>query len=628
MNPRSHAEPAALPSAFGSVPFSEEDTYRIATQLKQQLGPEFVSTRQGPGGSGKLSYIEGWKVTNIANDIFGFNGWANKVVDITVDFVDVENGKVSTGISSIVRVTLKDGSYHEDVGYGCIDNARTKSAAFEKAKKESITDATKRALKHFGNSMGACLYNKDYCKKVARLPVQKPKDVNIDNLYRHEDFRSVRPQTFNRSAGMNNGSAAVPAAPLVKGEAMSFNVKASVNGKSGGVDSEAAAFGDDDDLMFESEFDVDEKYLQLPLQAPTPPQNMQYVLPMPMPVVFKRDGPFSRITITFREVKTPPGASNGQPSNGLGAGLVKGPQAGPPTEKSPSAARPGQLTVGGPHVNTIRAPTPVAMPGGQNKQPQSNMQSFTNNTPRPPQPPASTNNYQPPPRPFAAPPQPQSGLLAPENGAATRNPQLANMQRPLQVPNGLPQSGQNPAARNGQPANMQRPPQGTVSHQNQHQPQQQNQPQQNHHYQQQNQHPQRMQSTTGGHHPPQPLVAQRSAPCAFPGRQQQQPITPIGQQQQRPVGQQFDRSLQAANAQSMNTNGSKRPREGVDQQVGNAGSPILINNRTLANPTRPPDGGSIPGGAGNMNAGQAAATGYQYANRVTKRPRAEIPGFS
>ncbi|KAI8589461.1 hypothetical protein BDZ88DRAFT_395956 [Geranomyces variabilis] len=179
MNPRSHAEPAALPSGFGSIPFTEQETHHIATQLKQQLGPEFVSTRQGPGGAGKLSYIEGWKVTNIANDIFGFNGWANKVVDITVDFVDVENGKVSTGISSIVRVTLKDGSYHEDVGYGSIDNARTKSAAFEKAKKESITDATKRALKHFGNSMGACLYNKDYCKKIARIPVKacaRPKE--------------------------------------------------------------------------------------------------------------------------------------------------------------------------------------------------------------------------------------------------------------------------------------------------------------------------------------------------------------------------------------------------------------------------------------------------------------------
>jgi hypothetical protein len=39
-----------------------------------------------------------------------------------------------------VRITLKDGGvYREDLGYGVMDNARTKAQALEKAKKEATT---------------------------------------------------------------------------------------------------------------------------------------------------------------------------------------------------------------------------------------------------------------------------------------------------------------------------------------------------------------------------------------------------------------------------------------------------------------------------------------------------------
>jgi recombination DNA repair RAD52 pathway protein len=54
-----------------------------------------------------------------------------------------ETGRVNLGLSVVVRVTLKDGVYHEvdsvynlltdqDIGYGSIENAKTKAAAFEK----------------------------------------------------------------------------------------------------------------------------------------------------------------------------------------------------------------------------------------------------------------------------------------------------------------------------------------------------------------------------------------------------------------------------------------------------------------------------------------------------------------
>ena len=38
-------------------------------------------------GTGYLSYIEGWRALNLANEIFGFNGWSSNIISLTVDFV-------------------------------------------------------------------------------------------------------------------------------------------------------------------------------------------------------------------------------------------------------------------------------------------------------------------------------------------------------------------------------------------------------------------------------------------------------------------------------------------------------------------------------------------------------------
>jgi DNA recombination protein Rad52 len=46
------------------------------------------------------------------------------------------DGRISVGVSCTIRVTLKDGTFHEDVGYGSIENAKSKGMAFEKVKKE------------------------------------------------------------------------------------------------------------------------------------------------------------------------------------------------------------------------------------------------------------------------------------------------------------------------------------------------------------------------------------------------------------------------------------------------------------------------------------------------------------
>lgn len=96
------------------------------------------------------------------------------------------------GISVIMRVTLRDGTYHEDLGYGHIENCKGKAAAFEKAKKEATTDALKRALRQFGNVLGNCIYDKQYLAKVTKMKVEPTKFAE-DNLHRHSDFVKKEP---------------------------------------------------------------------------------------------------------------------------------------------------------------------------------------------------------------------------------------------------------------------------------------------------------------------------------------------------------------------------------------------------------------------------------------------------
>lgn len=124
----------------------------LQAKLQQRLGPEYLSQRPGPGGGPKLTYIEGWKVVDLANEVFGFNGWSTNVTSLDIDYVrpaadqlDVhpESGRCNCGVSAIVRITLRDGTFHEDVGYGHIEGARGKHAALEKVGTH-LTSARKR----------------------------------------------------------------------------------------------------------------------------------------------------------------------------------------------------------------------------------------------------------------------------------------------------------------------------------------------------------------------------------------------------------------------------------------------------------------------------------------------------
>ncbi|ODO03521.1 hypothetical protein L198_02369 [Cryptococcus wingfieldii CBS 7118] len=168
--------------------WSEDRVEQIQARLKRKLGPEYVTQRPGPGGVQKLSYIEGWKVINLANDVFGYNGWSTTIVSLKPDFIDqTKEGRIFVNATAIIRITLLDGTFHEDVGCGQAENVKSKGAAIDKAQKEAVTDATKRALRTFGNVLGNCLYDKEYTKEVVKMKVP-PAKFQSDGLERRAEF--------------------------------------------------------------------------------------------------------------------------------------------------------------------------------------------------------------------------------------------------------------------------------------------------------------------------------------------------------------------------------------------------------------------------------------------------------
>ncbi|XP_008575892.1 PREDICTED: DNA repair protein RAD52 homolog isoform X3 [Galeopterus variegatus] len=181
---------------FGQCPYTAEESQAIQNALRQRLGPEYISSRMAGGGQ-KVCYIEGHRVINLANEMFGYNGWAHSITQQNVDFVDLHNGKFYVGVYAFVRVQLKDGSYHEDVGYGVSEGLKSKALSLEKARKEAVTDGLKRALRSFGNALGNCILDKDYLRSLSKLPRQLPLEVDLTKAKRQDFEPSVEQARYN-----------------------------------------------------------------------------------------------------------------------------------------------------------------------------------------------------------------------------------------------------------------------------------------------------------------------------------------------------------------------------------------------------------------------------------------------
>jgi|TARA_B110000208_G_scaffold21799_1_gene27576 DNA repair and recombination protein RAD52 len=158
----------ARSKGWGTRDFDESDSKRIAGELAENLGRDHLASRRGAGGM-KLTYVEGWRVIDIANKVFGFNGWSCSLLQCVTEFCEEDSrGRWKVSCSATVRVSLRDGTSHEDIGFGSAEGLKCRAKSLEKAKKQAVTDARKRVLRIFGNGLGNCVYNKVHVKEVQR----------------------------------------------------------------------------------------------------------------------------------------------------------------------------------------------------------------------------------------------------------------------------------------------------------------------------------------------------------------------------------------------------------------------------------------------------------------------------
>ena len=165
--------PAPAPQPTSSAaplprPFDEASSARIQAALEERLSPDEISTRDGQGGQ-RVSYVEAWRMIDKAQRIFGFDGWSSTVLNMSKEFEEknASTSRFSVGYTCMVRVTLRDGTFHDDVGFGSTLNEKDRGKGIENARKEAVSDGMKRALRHFGHGLGLGVYDKAHCKEAS-----------------------------------------------------------------------------------------------------------------------------------------------------------------------------------------------------------------------------------------------------------------------------------------------------------------------------------------------------------------------------------------------------------------------------------------------------------------------------
>ncbi|KAI5179686.1 DNA repair and recombination protein RAD52 [Nematocida sp. AWRm80] len=152
----------------------------VNEELKRYLGPEYILFKNTRGID--EPYIEGWMAIELANKVFGYDQWTTEIITIETVDITVENNRVSATAMAKMRVTLKDGIFREDVGFGVIENQRRKGTAIQLANKSAVTDALKRALRQFGNALGNCCSDKHYIKAIKKQKNIHRKPINLKRL--------------------------------------------------------------------------------------------------------------------------------------------------------------------------------------------------------------------------------------------------------------------------------------------------------------------------------------------------------------------------------------------------------------------------------------------------------------
>ena len=125
-----------------------------------------------------------------------------------------QNNKIV--MKAIVRITLANGCFHEDVGIG-VSVLSDPSDAIRMAAKAAVSDSIKRTLQHFGPALGSCLRDKEWVSSDLTPAVQASRGSASKSKHHASDDTAKRPrydQTMRkevpRQMGQHSSSSMVP----------------------------------------------------------------------------------------------------------------------------------------------------------------------------------------------------------------------------------------------------------------------------------------------------------------------------------------------------------------------------------------------------------------------------------
>lgn len=142
--------------------FNQEYGFRPEQEdmLRQPLQVRSIKERRG-FGSTMLKYIKGDTAIDTANRIFGFGQWGYRIIGREHNIIeDEKKGKIEYYTCDIELSVAGAAFTFPGDGMGIVTSPFT-IEMHEKARKEATTDALKRALRHYGDQFGLCLYNED-----------------------------------------------------------------------------------------------------------------------------------------------------------------------------------------------------------------------------------------------------------------------------------------------------------------------------------------------------------------------------------------------------------------------------------------------------------------------------------
>lgn len=155
--------------------FSPEQESLLAAPLDASV----IKSRPGGGGR-QLKYISGDTAIDSANRIFGFGRWGYKIVARSHEVIeDEKKGRIEFYTADIELSVFGAAFPFPGDGIGIV-NAPYTVEMHEKARKEATTDALKRALRHYGDQFGLCLYNEDDYVDAGDGTLVQVKEVQVN----------------------------------------------------------------------------------------------------------------------------------------------------------------------------------------------------------------------------------------------------------------------------------------------------------------------------------------------------------------------------------------------------------------------------------------------------------------